>query len=384
MLSMVNAYRMRQGSNAAPRSPTVPAILKPRHTGHVLPLCLLLLLFVSSAQACSVPVFAYALRRWEPDVHTLTTSRDEAWRKALGQQAGSAALNLVLEAGEGQDQFSHKTIAGSWWTGSLDAQRQQTLISSPLRRELSKRLASGQSAVWLFIPGGDATADAAARTVLTDRLTYLKKVTELPEAKADDPAASTTLAMGGPPVRLEFSVLDLRRDDAVEWVLAAQVLAMAKDAHGPCAVPVYGRARALDILHGETFTAAAIDDLTRFLTGACSCQVKVLNPGWDLLVACDWYEAMSAATETAAPSATVAKMVPETVVIAPAAVPPSVPSSAPLSVATPPVVSSSLPWVVAIAILVLVSMVMVILRPRRRPAAAPTDNASAPPSAPKL
>ena len=31
-----------------------------------------------------------------------------------------------------------------------------------------------------------------------------------------------------------------------------------------------------------------MEDLTLFLSGACSCQVKEQNPGFDLLLSADW------------------------------------------------------------------------------------------------
>ncbi|MFT5104551.1 MAG: hypothetical protein ACI9UA_000166, partial [Pseudoalteromonas tetraodonis] len=34
-----------------------------------------------------------------------------------------------------------------------------------------------------------------------------------------------------------------------------------------------------------------------FLTGACSCQVKAQNPGWDLLLSADWEKGLLAADQ---------------------------------------------------------------------------------------
>ena len=38
--------------------------------------------------------------------------------------------------------------------------------------------------------------------------------------------------------------------------------------------------------------ADLIHDLTEFLCGACSCQVKEQNPGFDLLLSTNWAEAL--------------------------------------------------------------------------------------------
>jgi hypothetical protein len=44
-----------------------------------------------------------------------------------------------------------------------------------------------------------------------------------------------------------------------------------------------------------------IDEACFYLTGACSCQVKVQNPGWDLPMNVKWNERLIAADSTSAP-----------------------------------------------------------------------------------
>lgn len=51
---------------------------------------------------------------------------------------------------------------------------------------------------------------------------------------------------------------------------------------------MFGRGRALAALSGGDLSADVIESASRFLTGACSCEVKELNPGKDLLLAADW------------------------------------------------------------------------------------------------
>jgi hypothetical protein len=61
----------------------------------------------------------------------------------------------------------------------------------------------------------------------------------------------------------------------------------------PMVFPVYGRGRALWGLIGPGITASNIRDSASFLVGACSCEVKEQNPGFDLLLAADWDELLS-------------------------------------------------------------------------------------------
>jgi len=44
----------------------------------------------------------------------------------------------------------------------------------------------------------------------------------------------------------------------------------------------------LEVISAKQLNAGLIEDLTMFLCGACSCQVKERNPGFDLLLATNW------------------------------------------------------------------------------------------------
>lgn len=61
-----------------------------------------------------------------------------------------------------------------------------------------------------------------------------------------------------------------------------------KSEHEPLVVPVFGRGRALEVIPASSVNDALIEDLTLFLCGACSCQVKDMNPGFDLLLDAQW------------------------------------------------------------------------------------------------
>ncbi|HEY7425207.1 MAG TPA: hypothetical protein VH682_13330, partial [Gemmataceae bacterium] len=56
----------------------------------------------------------------------------------------------------------------------------------------------------------------------------------------------------------------------------------------PMVFPVFGRGRALEGLIGKGINADTIENAAQFLCGACSCLIKRLNPGVDLLIAADW------------------------------------------------------------------------------------------------
>ena len=52
------------------------------------------------------------------------------------------------------------------------------------------------------------------------------------------------------------------------------------------------RGRVVVPLIGKGITTDNLGEIATFLTGPCSCQVKALNPGVDLLMNCDWQSAV--------------------------------------------------------------------------------------------
>jgi hypothetical protein len=66
---------------------------------------------------------------------------------------------------------------------------------------------------------------------------------------------------------------------------AHQDLTEAKE---PMLFPVFGRGRALEAFVGQEINVETVEAAATFLCGACSCTIKGLNPGIDLLFAADW------------------------------------------------------------------------------------------------
>ena len=53
-------------------------------------------------------------------------------------------------------------------------------------------------------------------------------------------------------------------------------------------MPIFGRGRALGLIGGNDLNADMLAEAATFLIGECSCQVKEMNPGIDILLAADW------------------------------------------------------------------------------------------------
>lgn len=140
--------------------------------------------------------------------------------------------------------------------------------------------------VWLLVESGDKARDDAAAKLLEVESKRLEKSLELPEAAPDDPQMRTEL-----PLKIAFSTIRVSRNDPAEQMLVRMLLHIDESVSaitGPIAFGVFGRGRALPPLAGEQLTAEIIEQVGYFVTGACSCEVKSLNPGFDLLVAADW------------------------------------------------------------------------------------------------
>jgi hypothetical protein len=179
------------------------------------------------------------------------------------------------------------------WAGPLDSPEVRNLLDSPLRRQIASRLLGGESAVWVLVESGDKARDDAAASLLNEQLKKLEKALALPKVDPNDPDVQGPALRSSLPLKLIFSSARVSRSTPAEQLFVSMLLNCEKDkdrkpAAGPAIVPVFGRGRALGIISGKELTADSIGMAAAFLVGECSCQVKELNPGTDLLMAADW------------------------------------------------------------------------------------------------
>jgi len=94
------------------------------------------------------------------------------------------------------------------------------------------------------------------------------------------------------PLRLPFTLHRVNPRDPAERFFVESLMKIEADlekkAKGPIAIPFYGRARALGALYGDDLSKQWITKACVFVTGACSCQIRDLNPGTDMLFLADW------------------------------------------------------------------------------------------------
>lgn len=267
-----------------------------------------------SGEACSVPVFRYALERWAPDIYIARVETNKVL--TTGQQAAAELMNCFEEESEYRanivlldDERTNVVRSASGpvldvsfprpidiplWKGALTEQNVRALLDSPARREIAKRVLAGDSAVWVLIECGDEAKDEAAAVLLSQTLGELQKELTLPEISEADRMAVLD-GSGGPPLKVAFSTMRLKRDDPQETVFISNLLNVdesLRTTNAPVAFAVFGRGRALPPLVGEMLTDEIIAEVTYYIIGECSCEIKAQNIGFDLLMSADWDEAL--------------------------------------------------------------------------------------------
>ena len=259
------------------------------------------LLLSATTQACQVPVFRYALERWQPAPYLLRMPSGSALPQA------QEPVNLELETDPALTRLElhypakkHEDRTKMIWNAAATAENLRAIYSSPARRELRARLLRGQSTVWLLVESGDASKDEAAALTLNKALDNATKTLRLPTGvltreQLKDPAKkheNADVLQSELPLKIEFTVLHVKRSDPAEAVLLAMLTHLESDLADytgePMAFPIFGRGRVLEPLIGKGIHEANVLEQSTYLCGACSCEVKELNPGMDLLLAVDW------------------------------------------------------------------------------------------------
>jgi hypothetical protein len=173
----------------------------------------------------------------------------------------------------------------SVWSGPLEADL-GPLMDSPARRLVFNRLTSGHAGAIVLLLSGNAAADGAAREFLQKQLPRIEAAIALPAKTDEGPQVQSEL-----PLWITFPVVEIARTESEEAfvrILLGSEDGLA-DVAGPIAFPVFGRGRALCSLHGKDISdPAELQRSLEFICKACSCQVKELNPGVDLLMSANW------------------------------------------------------------------------------------------------
>lgn len=302
-----------------------------RFSGTHCPILLLVLAGLTCASlshACDVPVFRYSVERWVADVfEILVLHRGELspeqkepvdrFEKAIDE--GNLTVNcridvIDLSSEEGAKMEAHlpegeigslpwvlvmlptlKWADGVIWSGPLSEESIKEAIDSPVRQEIAKKITGGDTAVWILLESGDEEKDSEARETLNKNLAELVNTLEVSRpAPLDVGGGAEDVPEEPEEIPLSFPVIPVKKTDPSERFFVDMLLKCEPDledetyASMPMAFPIFGRGRILYALVGPGITDRNIEEACQFLTGPCSCEVKELNPGMDLLIAADW------------------------------------------------------------------------------------------------
>ena len=272
------------------------------------------------AEACNIPVFRYALERWEPDnvqvivFHDGLSDDEVALIQAVKKESRSLLANVIVVS-QPIDVEMGPELAPLWeqlkteqhpdppvvvvrtrvgrgnyvniWTGRLADLNDIGLLDSPARKDVASRLLSGDAGVWLVLKSADQEKSAEVVELLQTSLPKIAEQIPIPEG-IGLPGSELYSAI---PLDMRFSVLEIAADDPQETFLINWLKTLRPEEYAagdPLVVPVFGRGRALEVIPGSLISEGLLKDLSAFLCGACSCQVKEMNPGFDLLLSADW------------------------------------------------------------------------------------------------
>jgi hypothetical protein len=273
--------------------------------------------------ACSVPVFRYALERWPADTYRFVVFHEGPLSSS--DQTLLEPLDMIKTTGYGRPPLEGHTVDVAqdmpealvplWnqhkdiplptlmllppvtdpniqplWEAPLDRTSVQTLLNSPVRSEVVQRLADGQTAVWLLVLSPDDALNARIEADLKALLQTMTDELKLPhELDGEDTIYDTS--MSDVDLKIDFSVVRLDLNDPNEIILTTiirEAMLDTLDQYLPAAIPIFGRGRALTVLDKASIVPDVVAEVCSFLVGPCSCEVKQLNPGVDLLMPVDW------------------------------------------------------------------------------------------------
>jgi hypothetical protein len=272
------------------------------------------------AIGCTIPVFRYALEKWELATHEIVVFHKGALPEDVGKAWSKTPIKANVDftlvdldgtvdakmqklwAKEGKDaktpwMFVRYPIPRQesmiLWAGPCTKENVLAVLDSPKRQEILGHLKRGVSSVFVLLTSGDEKADKAVHDMALKELQSLEKKIKLPEQSKDGPQIKLPL-----PLKVELPIVVVDRSRPEEAAFIKMLLMTDEDldkVKSPMLFPIFGRGRILGSLvntadRGNELTEKQVMEVTKFLCRECSCQVKDLNPGVDMLLAANWEE----------------------------------------------------------------------------------------------
>ncbi len=313
---------------------------------------------VGIANACDLPVFRWALENWAADPYEIIVYSEgpldadgealvDHLRESTTEKGGLAnATTTVVDTTQSMDPFfedllnNQDTPTFPWmvlryphaqpnpsyvWSGALNADHIARVLDSPARQEIVRRLGEDNTAVWIFLQTGDVKRDAGRLESLQAALDAMTKTIEIVPLDIETNEVAEPV-----PWDLHFSLLTVDRNDPAEQPFIQMLLKSEgdlNDTDAPMAFPVFGRGRALYALVDGGIAPDLVDEACMYIAGRCTCEVKDLNPGIDLLISAQWDDVVGESMMTPIEPPSVAGLAAVQMDEAPAAVPAPAPTT---------------------------------------------------------
>lgn len=261
--------------------------------------CLGLIAFqfsIRDVSACDSPIHEYALANWEVSQYLLLVVGNDPASVAekvvtIRERFAvtGAGGNLVVEAWDREAPELEK------FTGEIERlaatyDKEHYVLFSPTDRVV---LASDD-----FSEGGlDRIWRSSVRTELQDVLAngLLPSLVFVTSSNQDETEKALSVVREAlyECERQEHpcGLVVVRRDDPAETCFVRQLLLAEPDLEGldePMVFPVVGKGYVFLPYVGRGITQKNIDQAINFINGPCTCSIKAENPGFDLLMNCDW------------------------------------------------------------------------------------------------
>jgi hypothetical protein len=285
-------------------------------------LCLLACLnvFAPTVHACTIPVFRYALERWDLTTYEIVVYHPgplpDDLQKALDDlNRTPSKVNVEVTFVDLEAQVTSKlrddhikrwkAVATNhdipWmlvryetkgepavtaWSGPCTLANLRNLLDSPMRQAILSHLTRGASGVFVVMSSGDANEDRKAFDFVQVNAQRLEKAIKLVPQGKEGPQIRWPL-----PLKVWFPVLVLDRTKAEEAALVQLLLGTGEelpDAKGPIVFTIYGKGRALPGITGEDLTEKMLFQVTELLCLPCTCELKDAYLGRDLPMMADW------------------------------------------------------------------------------------------------
>ena len=308
-----------------------------------LKICLLLLFFQGVLLACDVPVFRYALERWERDLYKVfilhrgeLNDNDKALAEQIkkntiveGGHTNLVSFSIDLDEAKAAGNFydaykglksisitnspkmvllfpNRTRVNAPIWQGNLNQENVNELLNSKATAELMKGVLQGYSSTFLLLESGDKKKDERAVLEINQAIEKLKKELSIPEGVVQTDGSVTgnkltayeaasidpsNVLRSGIPLKIDFHLVRMPQNESNPIFRAILAKTFKSDAaeKEPRLFAFFGRGRLLGPMIGEEIIQEHVMQLSQYICGACSCQVKRGNPGVDFLTNLDWY-----------------------------------------------------------------------------------------------